>query len=92
MLYRGSPSEALQRASEVLSVYWELVTTSDAPVDWRCQHEYTETFGSTTELYTESPPPHFTGVNLSRAEGSVMNFANLLGADNRLRVLFYRQL
>ncbi|XP_026222834.1 macrophage colony-stimulating factor 1b isoform X4 [Anabas testudineus] len=60
MLYRGSPSEALQRASEVLSVYWELVTTSDAPVDWRCQHEYTETFGSTTELYTESPPPHFT--------------------------------
>ncbi|XP_040911636.1 macrophage colony-stimulating factor 1b isoform X3 [Toxotes jaculatrix] len=59
MLYRGSPSEALQRASEVLSVYWELVTTSDAPVDWRCQHEYTETFGSTTEPPTESPT-HFT--------------------------------
>ncbi|XP_019123350.1 macrophage colony-stimulating factor 1b isoform X2 [Larimichthys crocea] len=68
MLYRGSPSEALQRASEVLSVYWELVTMSDAPVDWRCQHEYTESFGSTTELPTElhtelpteSPTQHFT--------------------------------
>ncbi|XP_040007779.1 macrophage colony-stimulating factor 1b isoform X4 [Xiphias gladius] len=53
-LYSGSPSEALQRASEVLSVYWELVTTSDAPVDWSCQHEYTETFSSTTELSRES--------------------------------------
>ncbi|KAM8864796.1 macrophage colony-stimulating factor 1b isoform 2-T2 [Spinachia spinachia] len=60
MLHRGSTSEALQRASEVLSAYWELVTTSDAPVDWSCQHEYTDTFGSTTELYTESPTPYFT--------------------------------
>lgn len=60
MLYSGSPSEALQRASEVLSVYWELVTMSDAPVDWRCQHEYTDIFGSTTELSTELPMQHFT--------------------------------
>lgn len=64
VLYRGSPSDALQKVSEVLMVYWELVTTSDAPVDWRCQHEYTETFGSTTELYTEldteSITQHFT--------------------------------
>ncbi|XP_065817181.1 macrophage colony-stimulating factor 1b isoform X2 [Labrus bergylta] len=60
MLYRGSPSEALQRASEVLSAYWELVTTSDAPVDWHCQQEYIETFGSSTELFTESPTEHFT--------------------------------
>lgn len=69
MLYRGSPSDALQKVSEVLTVYWELVTTSDAPVDWRCQHEYTETFGSTTELYTElyteSITQHFTGENLN---------------------------
>ncbi|XP_068997088.1 macrophage colony-stimulating factor 1b [Embiotoca jacksoni] len=60
MLYRGPPSDALQKASEVLSVYWELVTTSDAPVDWRCQHEYTETFDSTTELSTDSPTEYFT--------------------------------
>ncbi|XP_034552076.1 macrophage colony-stimulating factor 1b isoform X1 [Notolabrus celidotus] len=60
MLYRGSPSEALQKASEVFSAYWELVTTSEAPVDWRCQHEYTESFGSTTELFTESPTEHLT--------------------------------
>ncbi|XP_034393980.1 macrophage colony-stimulating factor 1b [Cyclopterus lumpus] len=60
ILHRGSTLEALQRASEVLSVYWELVTTNDAPVDWSCQDEYTEMSGSTTELYTESPVPHFT--------------------------------
>ncbi|KAM8754261.1 macrophage colony-stimulating factor 1b isoform X2 [Acanthopagrus latus] len=60
MLYRGSPSEALQKASEVLSVYWELVTRSDTPVDWRCQNEYTEVFSSTTELPTESSAYHFT--------------------------------
>ncbi|KAI3357609.1 hypothetical protein L3Q82_016019, partial [Scortum barcoo] len=60
MLYRGSPSEALQRASEVLSVYWELVTKSDTPVDWRCQHDYTETFSSTTEPPTVSLTQHST--------------------------------
>ncbi|CAG6021605.1 unnamed protein product [Menidia menidia] len=60
MLYRGSPSEALQKASEVLFVYWELVTTSDTPVDWKCQHEYLEAFGSTTELPTESTTEYFT--------------------------------
>uniref|UniRef100_A0A3Q3EYN7 Colony stimulating factor 1b (macrophage) n=1 Tax=Labrus bergylta TaxID=56723 RepID=A0A3Q3EYN7_9LABR len=65
-----SPSEALQRASEVLSAYWELVTTSDAPVDWHCQQEYIETFGSSTELFTESPTEHFTdsyGINSEKA-------------------------
>lgn len=71
-LHRGSTSEALQRASEVLSAYWELVTTSDAPVDWRCQHEYTDAFGSTPELYTESPTPYFTGGNLFCPENELM--------------------
>lgn len=60
MLYRGSPSEALQRAFEVLTVYWELVTMSDAPIDWRCQHEYMEVFSSTTELPVESSTQYFT--------------------------------
>ncbi|XP_040050260.2 macrophage colony-stimulating factor 1b isoform X1 [Gasterosteus aculeatus] len=70
-LHRGSTSEALQRASEVLSAYWELVTTSDAAVDWRCQHEYTDAFGSTPELYTESPTPYFTdGYSSSSAKAS----------------------
>ncbi|XP_072223240.1 macrophage colony-stimulating factor 1b [Leuresthes tenuis] len=63
MLHRGSPSEALQKASEVLTVYWELVTTSDSPVDWKCQHEYTETFGSTTEPSTESTTEYLTDSN-----------------------------
>ncbi|XP_075883180.1 macrophage colony-stimulating factor 1b isoform X1 [Nelusetta ayraudi] len=60
MLYSSSPIEALQRASEVLSDYWELVTKSDVPLDWRCQHEYTESFGSTTELSTEPSTQYFT--------------------------------
>lgn len=78
MLYSGSPSEALQRASEVLSVYWELVTTSDAPVDWRCQHEYADFFSSTTELSTELPT-HFTGGNLYLLISFVMNYAAVWG-------------
>lgn len=89
MLYRGSPLEALQRASEVLSVYWELVTMSDVPVDWRCQHEYTETFGSTTELSTESSTQHFTGGNLYVLDSSVMDYASVwIQWDHRLCVLF----
>ncbi|XP_077578777.1 macrophage colony-stimulating factor 1b isoform X1 [Stigmatopora nigra] len=49
VLYRGSPTEALQRALGVLSLYLELVTTSDAPLDWNCQYEYSKEFGSSTE-------------------------------------------
>ncbi|XP_071776912.1 macrophage colony-stimulating factor 1b [Centroberyx gerrardi] len=60
MPFTGSPTEALQRALEVLSAYWELVTTSDTPVDWRCQREYTEAFGSTTELSTNPSTQHLT--------------------------------
>ncbi|XP_056128906.1 macrophage colony-stimulating factor 1b isoform X2 [Lampris incognitus] len=55
---KESPSEALRKALEVLSVYWELVTTSDTPVDWSCQREYTEAFGFTTELSTNLPIEH----------------------------------
>lgn len=68
MLYSGSPIEALQRVSEVLSDYWELVTKSDAPLDWRCQHEYMESFGSTTDLSTEPSTKYFTGENLHLLE------------------------
>ncbi|KAM3871763.1 macrophage colony-stimulating factor 1b [Diretmus argenteus] len=60
MSFKGSPSEALHSALEVLSLYWDLVTTSDSPVDWRCQREYTETIGSTTELFTNQPTEHLT--------------------------------
>ncbi|XP_035994788.1 macrophage colony-stimulating factor 1b isoform X1 [Fundulus heteroclitus] len=60
LVYQGSPMEALQKVSEVLSVYWELVTTSDSAVDWRCQQEYSESFGSTTELPAGSTAQYFT--------------------------------
>ncbi|PWA31834.1 hypothetical protein CCH79_00006671, partial [Gambusia affinis] len=68
VVYRGSTLEALQRVSEVLSVYWELVTTSDSPVDWRCQQEYSESFGSSTELPRGSTAQYFTGVKLKLLE------------------------
>lgn len=73
MLYSSSPIEALQRASEVLSDYWELVTKSDVPLDWRCQHEYTESFGSSTELSTEPSTEYFTGESLLLLENSLMD-------------------
>ncbi|XP_017264858.1 macrophage colony-stimulating factor 1b isoform X2 [Kryptolebias marmoratus] len=61
MVHHGSTLDALRKASDVLSVYWELVTTSDSPVDWRCQYEYSESFGSTTEeLPAESTTRYFT--------------------------------
>ncbi|XP_068608231.1 macrophage colony-stimulating factor 1b [Brachionichthys hirsutus] len=60
MLYRGSPSEALQRASEVLALYWELVTMRDMSVNWRCHHEYIDAFGSTTEMFIESATEQYT--------------------------------
>lgn len=49
--FRGSPSEALGRAQDVLAVYLELVTTNDTPVDWNCQREYAEAL----EILTEPP-------------------------------------
>lgn len=76
MLYRGSPLEALQRVSEVLSIYWELVTMSDVPVDWRCQHEYTETFGSTTDLSISTE--HFTGGNHFHLKTAQINYVVIL--------------
>lgn len=71
--YRGSPLEALQKVSEVLAVYWELVRTTNSPVDWRCQHEYTETFGSTTDMPIESTAQDFTGEKLPVLEWFVMS-------------------
>ncbi|CDQ77547.1 unnamed protein product [Oncorhynchus mykiss] len=43
MSFSSSPSEALGRVQDVLSEYWELVTTSDSPVDWSCEREYRDT-------------------------------------------------
>ncbi|XP_010864078.2 macrophage colony-stimulating factor 1b isoform X2 [Esox lucius] len=43
MSVHSTPSEALWRVHGVLSEYWELVTSSDSPVDWSCEQEYTDT-------------------------------------------------
>lgn len=92
MLYSSSPIEALQRASEVLSDYWELVTKSDVPLDWRCQHEYTESFGSTTELSTEPSTQYFTGEDLYLLESALMDHRVLrisLKKTNQKNVWFF---
>lgn len=52
MSFSSSPSEALGRVQDVLSVYWELVTTMDSPVDWSCEREYTDTAEPPTALPT----------------------------------------
>ncbi|XP_057677472.1 macrophage colony-stimulating factor 1b isoform X1 [Corythoichthys intestinalis] len=68
VLYRGSPTEALQRASGVLSVYLELVKTSDAPLDWSCQYEYSKLFGSSTEQPKASPTQGCTDSYVTRSQ------------------------
>ncbi|KAJ8016135.1 hypothetical protein DPEC_G00004040 [Dallia pectoralis] len=42
MSLHSTPSEALWKVHNVLSEYWELVTSSD-PINWRCEREYTDT-------------------------------------------------
>ncbi|MEQ2219586.1 hypothetical protein XENOCAPTIV_020340 [Xenoophorus captivus] len=92
-VYRGSPIEALQRVSEVLSIYWELVTTSDSPVDWRCQQEYSDSVSSMTELPAESTTQYFTGVKLKPLECCVMNNADVWEeCEHRSCEHFHRQL
>ncbi|KAM6977817.1 uncharacterized protein FYW47_002621 [Aplochiton taeniatus] len=55
----GPPSEALEKAQEVLTVYWELITTRDTSLDWICQREYNDALDITTE------PPSENHINLS---------------------------
>ena len=60
MSFQQSSLEALGRALEVLSVYWELMTTMEGPVDWQCESEYTVAFVVSTEVTTNLPPAHLT--------------------------------
>ncbi|CAL8325326.1 unnamed protein product [Merluccius merluccius] len=61
--FKQSPLEALRRALEVLSDYWELMTTRETPVDWQCESEYTVAFAVSTEEPTNLPTDHFTTGN-----------------------------
>uniref|UniRef100_A0A673LYS6 Colony stimulating factor 1b (macrophage) n=1 Tax=Sinocyclocheilus rhinocerous TaxID=307959 RepID=A0A673LYS6_9TELE len=38
--YNESPVQALQRVEEVLSLYLHLITTTNTPVNWTCEQEY----------------------------------------------------
>uniref|UniRef100_A0A4W5N7D0 Colony stimulating factor 1b (macrophage) n=1 Tax=Hucho hucho TaxID=62062 RepID=A0A4W5N7D0_9TELE len=61
MSFSSSPSEALGRVQDVLSEYWELVTTRDSPVDWSCEREYTDTAEPLTALPTKAPQTGLDG-------------------------------
>ncbi|CAL8367747.1 unnamed protein product [Lota lota] len=80
--FQQSPLEALRRALEVLSVYWELMTTMEAPVDWQCESEYTVAFVVSTEVPTNLPTDHFT---TDSAEKYSMNVS-----PRRLETEFYK--
>ncbi|XP_056448133.1 macrophage colony-stimulating factor 1b isoform X2 [Gadus chalcogrammus] len=80
--FQQSPLEALRRALEVLSVYWELMTTMEGPVDWQCESEYTVAFVVSTEVPTNLPTVHFT---TDRAEKYSMN-----ASPRRLETDFYK--
>ncbi|KAK2898880.1 hypothetical protein Q8A67_010298 [Cirrhinus molitorella] len=52
--YNESPVQALQRVEEVLTLYLHLITTTNAPVNWTCEQEY-----------SSNPPPTVTQLTTS---------------------------
>uniref|UniRef100_A0A671R3H6 Colony stimulating factor 1b (macrophage) n=1 Tax=Sinocyclocheilus anshuiensis TaxID=1608454 RepID=A0A671R3H6_9TELE len=66
--YNESPVQALQRVEEVLSLYLHLITTTNTPVNWTCEDEYssnlpptvTQLTTSTVELFRQDPQWSFS--------------------------------
>ncbi|KAJ8370922.1 hypothetical protein SKAU_G00109500 [Synaphobranchus kaupii] len=52
---RGSPREALERALEVFSLYLELMSSRNIPVDWSCDEEYAKDEPQLTTPLTQTP-------------------------------------
>uniref|UniRef100_A0A673LWD0 Colony stimulating factor 1b (macrophage) n=1 Tax=Sinocyclocheilus rhinocerous TaxID=307959 RepID=A0A673LWD0_9TELE len=50
--YNESPVQALQRVEEVLSLYLHLITTTNTPVNWTCEQEYTPSTSSPLAPFT----------------------------------------
>ncbi|XP_058639881.1 macrophage colony-stimulating factor 1b isoform X3 [Onychostoma macrolepis] len=52
--YNESPVQALQRVEEVLSLYLHLITTTNTPVNWTCEQEYSSNLPPTVTQLTTS--------------------------------------
>ncbi|XP_016360753.1 uncharacterized protein LOC107702844 isoform X2 [Sinocyclocheilus anshuiensis] len=52
--YNESPVQALQRVEEVLSLYLHLITTTNTPVNWTCEDEYSSNLPPTVTQLTTS--------------------------------------
>uniref|UniRef100_A0A672R2R8 Colony stimulating factor 1b (macrophage) n=1 Tax=Sinocyclocheilus grahami TaxID=75366 RepID=A0A672R2R8_SINGR len=52
--YNESPVQALQRVEEVLSLYLHLITTTNTPVNWTCEQEYSSNMPPTVTQLTTS--------------------------------------
>ncbi|XP_051525862.1 macrophage colony-stimulating factor 1b isoform X2 [Myxocyprinus asiaticus] len=53
--YNESPVQALQRVEEVLSLYLHIITTTDTPLNWTCEQEYSSnTLPTVTQLTTNT--------------------------------------
>ncbi|KAI1892454.1 hypothetical protein AGOR_G00133530 [Albula goreensis] len=68
-VYRGSPREALERVKEVFSLYLELMSTSNSPVDWNCEEEYAE-----NELGSSTPLAQTTGATECRCFNPTVDY------------------
>ncbi|RXN20201.1 macrophage colony-stimulating factor 2 isoform X1 [Labeo rohita] len=52
--YNESPVQALQRVEEVLTLYLHLITTTNTPVNWTCEQEYSSNLPPTVTQLTPS--------------------------------------
>ncbi|KAG9339722.1 hypothetical protein JZ751_023369 [Albula glossodonta] len=68
-VYRESPREALERVKEVFSLYLELMSTSNTPVDWNCDEEYAE-----NELGSSTPLAQTTGATECRCFNPTVDY------------------
>ncbi|XP_066559296.1 macrophage colony-stimulating factor 1a isoform X3 [Amia ocellicauda] len=52
--YTSSPREALERVRKVLSLYMDLMTNSNGPVNWNCEEQYSVEVPESTTILSQS--------------------------------------
>uniref|UniRef100_A0A672TCT8 Colony stimulating factor 1b (macrophage) n=1 Tax=Sinocyclocheilus grahami TaxID=75366 RepID=A0A672TCT8_SINGR len=100
--YNESPVQALQRVEEVLSLYLHLITTTNTPVNWTCEQEYSSNLPPTaTQLTTNAlnlqVSTHGAAIVFSQATTTVYQFGKgsrrhgkcfVVGSTDEHRTLF----
>ncbi|XP_035238836.1 uncharacterized protein LOC118208353 isoform X3 [Anguilla anguilla] len=69
--HRGSPREALNKVLEVFSLYLELMSTRNIPVDWSCEEEYAK-----DELQFTTPLSQTTGAAECRCFNPTVDYGD----------------